>query len=87
MAKYPLHVTSAQSTTQDTLCIICDALGDLVPFVQFEKREKHSWRSVTFSKPATLLKLTLLHGCFSRFLNGTNGTKSCNAPHLMNIKC
>ena len=31
-------------------------------------------------KPATLLKLTLLHGCFSRFLNYTNGTKSPNAP-------
>ena len=26
-------------------------------------------------KPATLLKVTLLHGCFSRFLNCTNGTK------------
>ena len=25
-------------------------------------------------------KLTLLHGCFSRFLNCTNGTKSRNAP-------
>ena len=33
-------------------------------------------------KPATLLKLTLLHGCFSRFLNCTNGTKSRNAPHI-----
>ena len=30
----------------------------------------------------TLLKLTLLHGFFSRFLNCTNGTKSRNAPHL-----
>ena len=30
-----------------------------------------------------LLKLTLLHGCFSRFLNCTNGTKSCNAPHML----
>ena len=29
---------------------ICDALRDLVPFVQFKKREKHTWRSVTFSK-------------------------------------
>ena len=30
---------------------ICDALRDLVPFVQFQKRENHSWRSsVTFSK-------------------------------------
>ena len=26
--------------------------------------------------------LTLLHGCFSHFLNCTNGTKSRNAPHL-----
>ena len=31
---------------------------------------------------ATLRKLTLLHGCFSRFLNCTNGTKSRNVPHL-----
>ena len=30
-------------------------------------------------KPATLLKVTLLHGCFSRFLNCTNGTKSRKA--------
>ena len=40
----------------------CDVLRDLVPFVQFKKREKHSWRSVTFG----LLKVTL-HECFSRF--------------------
>ena len=38
---------------------ICDALRDLVPFVQLSCR----------LKPATLLKLTLFHGCFSRFLN------------------
>ena len=31
---------------------ICDALHDLVPFVQFKTREKHPWRSVTFSKVA-----------------------------------
>ena len=30
----------------------CDVLLDLVPFVQFKKREKHPWRSVTFSKVA-----------------------------------
>ena len=67
---------------------ICDALRDLVPFVQFKKREKHPWRSVNFSKVAgfehaTLLKLTLLRGCFPRFLNCTNGTKSRNAPHMI----
>ena len=33
-------------------------------------------------QPATLLKLTLLHGCFPRFLNCTNGTKSHNTPQI-----
>ena len=28
---------------------ICDALRDLVPFVQLKKREKHPQRSVNFS--------------------------------------
>ena len=32
-------------------------------------------------KPTTLLKVTLFHGCFSRFLDCTNGTKSRKAPH------
>ena len=27
-------------------------LRELVPFVQFKKREKHPWRTVTFSKVA-----------------------------------
>ena len=45
-----------------------DVLRDLVPFGQFKKREKSPWSSVTFRKvaglkPATLLKVTLLHGC------------------------
>ena len=31
------------------------------------------------SKPGTLLKVKLLDGRFSRFLNCTNGTKSCKA--------
>ena len=33
-------------------------------------------------QPTTLLKVTLFHGCFSRFLNCTNGTKSGNASHI-----
>ena len=36
---------------------------DLVPFEQFKKREKQPWRSVIIV-PATLLKLTLIHGFF-----------------------
>ena len=31
------------------LMCICDALRDMVLFVQFKKRQKHTWRSVTFS--------------------------------------
>ena len=27
---------------------ICDALGDLVSFIEFKKSEKHPWRSDTF---------------------------------------
>ena len=55
---------------------MCSTLRDLVPFVQFKKREEHPRRSVNFTN------LALLHGCFSRFLNCTNGTKSRNAPHV-----
>ena len=31
---------------------ICEALRDLIPFVQLKKREKHPWESVTYSKVA-----------------------------------
>ena len=69
----------------------CGALRDLVPFLQFKKHEKHPWRSVTFSRlqPATLLKVTLLHGCFLCFLNCAHGTKSRNTPQLqkLDLKC
>ena len=30
----------------------------------------------------TLLKVTLLHGCFSRFLTCSNCAKSCKASHI-----
>ena len=67
--------------------IICDALRNLEPFVQFKKREKHPWSSVAFNKvagrlkPTTLLKVTLLHECFSRLLNCANSTKWRKASH------
>ena len=35
--------------------------------------------------PATLLKITLLHGCFSRFLNCTDVTKLRNAPTISTL--
>ena len=67
--------------------LICVPLRDLVLLGQFKKCEKYPWRSVNFSrlKPATLLKLTLLYGCFSCFLNCTNGTKLRNTPHLLKL--
>ena len=38
--------------------------------------------SVKFQTKIALLKVTLLHGCFSRFLNYTNGIKSRKASHI-----
>ena len=54
----------------------CDGLHELVPLVQFKKREKHPWKSFTFNKVAgsntsSVLKATLPHECFPRFLNYT----------------
>ena len=56
---------------------MCDALLDLYHLCNF-KNVKNTHGRV---KPATLLKETLLYGCFLRFLNCTNGTKSRNASH------
>ena len=33
----------------------------------------------------TLLQVTLLHACFSRFLKCTNGTKSSNTSYIWNV--
>ena len=33
---------------------------------------------------ATLLKVTLIDGCFSRFLNCANSTKFCKVSHVKN---
>ena len=65
---------------------IWDALCDLTSFVQFKKGNKPPWKTFTFSKfadyLAALLKLTPPGVCFSRFLNCTNGTKSCKASQV-----
>ena len=65
---------------------ICDVLRDLVPFAQFKKCEKHPWRNESCRlSPATLLKVALLHGCFSRFLNCADSTKSRKASHPVEV--
>ena len=43
---------------------------------------KSECKLFAYDKPATLLKVTLLYGCCSRFLNCTNDTKSCKASHI-----
>ena len=58
---------------------ICDALRDLVPFVQFKKREKRPWRSVN------LLKVTLLRGRFSRFSYCTNVPNGAKHQILIHV--
>ena len=63
------------------LCYRTLLCHNLLSFVQFKKPEKYPWSSVIFSK-ATLLKLTLLHGRFSRFLNFTNSIKSRKASQM-----
>ena len=48
-------------------------------FVQFKKLEKQPWRSVT------LLKVTLLHGCFPSLLYGTDATNLRQTSHIANL--
>ena len=73
-----------QPSSFQTFSTNCDALRDLLPFVQFEKRENsmEECYSVTFSKVAGL-KVTLLHACFSCFLNCRNSPKSRNPTNIV----
>ena len=43
---------------------------------------KNIYGVVLLLEPATSLEVTLLHGCFSRFLNCINGIKSRKASHI-----
>ena len=66
--------------------IICTALSDMVPFVQLKNvKSKHGGLLLLLKfrlQSATVLKVTLLYGCFSHLLNCTNGTKLRKAFHL-----
>ena len=47
------EMTNILKSVREMLLIwLCDALRDLVQFLQFKKRKKHQWRGVTFSKVA-----------------------------------
>ena len=69
--------------------IICDALHDLVPFIQL-KNVKNTHGGVLLLvkfqlKPVALLKETLFRRYFSRFLNSTNGTKLSKTSHILEL--
>ena len=59
---------------REIVLIALDTLYGLVQFVQFKKL-----------KPPTSLKVTLPHGCFSYFLNCTNGSKLHKASIMLNL--
>ena len=61
-SSYAVPVTIGQIETK--LPLKRDVLHDLVPFLQFKNCEKHP------------INVSLLHRCFSSFLNCTNGNKS-----------
>ena len=46
----------------------------------------HYLKYVKNTHGGVLLKVTLLHGCFSCFLNCTNGAKSRKVPHMMDLR-
>ena len=48
-------------------------------------RNAHGGVLLLVKKSATLLKVTLLHGCFSRFLYCTNATKSRKTSHMKKV--
>ena len=54
----------------------------MAPFVQF-KNMKDTHGGVLLLQPTTLLKLTLLYGSFSRFLNCTNGIQLRETSHFI----
>ena len=64
---------------------ICDALHNLVPFVQFKKRKKHPWMSFIFSRTEAynFIESKTPPWVFFKFLNCTNDIKSRNLSHIV----
>ena len=56
-----------------------EVLRDLVPFVQFKKREKHPWKSATFTNSKTP---TYVFSTFFTFLSCANGAKWRKVSHI-----
>ena len=58
------------------------SLSTIEKHMKTKSMKKRAFCSNLKLQPATLLKVTFLHGCFSRFLLCTNDNKSRKAPHI-----
>ena len=63
-------------------CSKCNALRNLLPFVQFKKREKQRW-STTFSKIGKSNTTPWVPNKMNKCIYGINGTKSNNATKIL----
>ena len=61
---------------------LCDALRDMAPIAQLKNTHRVLLLIKLQASDSSILKVTLLRWCFSRFLYCKNGTKSRNASHL-----
>ena len=55
LSKNKKKLAKLKVNKKDDRTLLCDALRNLGPFVQFKKREKHLWKSVASSKVADLV--------------------------------
>ena len=64
----------------------CEALGNLVPFVQFKKHGKYHGGVLLLVKlqvsACIFTKSNTPSGCFSRFLNCTNGITNQDGKYV-----
>ena len=62
-----IQIEKKKKSISRTGNLIWDALRNSVRFAQFKKREKHPWRSVTFSKVAGYYKLKVFFTFFKLY--------------------
>ena len=61
IVKYGPRIIMEQLVHKVLTQIEYEALRDFVPFAQFKKRDKHTWRSVNFSKVAGFVTNRAIH--------------------------
>ena len=76
-SKWPTLLSACSAwLRQITYSVLCSSFDlDLLLWLFVYLFNLQMWCYARFSKPATLLKESLLHGCLSHFLNCTNDTK------------